>query len=387
MKLLRPRTPLAWRNLVHNPRRLLLASGGIGFAVMLIFMQLGFEGALFDSTVLVPRHLNADLVMIDRAKFSMTVNNRFSRRMLSLAQSCAGVAEAHALIYDDRFLWQNVTTGLSLPIRLIAYDPLVEALTIPGIFAQQSKLLLPGTVLADRRSKSEYGPLTTGTISEYANQRAEIVGNYSLGTDFTNDGDLISSELTFARFTQPGRETQALESIDLGLVRLAPGYTAAEVLDRLKRQLPEDIRVLTKDDFVTLEQDFWRHSTPIGYIFSFGVVLGVFVGIIICYQVLFADISDHLPEFATLKAMGYRGRYFTFVVLEEALWLAMFGFLPGLAASVLLYALLAEITSLALELSWERAAGVFVLTVAMCVVSGIMTVRKVLSADPAELFA
>jgi putative ABC transport system permease protein len=173
----------------------------------------------------------------------------------------------------------------------------------------------------------------------------------------------------------------------MGLIELADGADAETVLARLRSLLPIDVKVMTKDQFVAAERGFWGSSTPIGYVFSFGVVLGFIVGVIICYQILYADISDHLREYATLKAMGYQARFFTWVVLEEALLLSLFGFLPALALSEVLYRALASTTGLLLHLTPERAAIVLGMTIAMCVVSGLLTIRKVLSADPAELFA
>ena len=172
-----------------------------------------------------------------------------------------------------------------------------------------------------------------GTVSEYAGKRLEVVGLFTLGTDFANDANLIMSDRQYVEAVYPpARQQQALEQIDMGLIQLADKapIRTADVLEQLQRMLPVDVQVMTKDDFVQAEQDFWGTSTPIGYVFSFGVVLGLIVGVIICYQILYADISDHLREYATLKAMGYRGRFFTGVVLEEALLLhPLLGFLPG----------------------------------------------------------
>jgi putative ABC transport system permease protein len=388
MNWLRIRTPLAWRNLTHKVRRLLLAAGGIGFAVLLIFMQLGFQGALFDSVIQVPRSLNADLVMVAASKYTITIKETFSRRRLSTALSCPGVAAVRSLYYDNRFAWKNMHTGSEYQIRVLAFDPQQQVLLIPEVNEQQAKLLLPGTVLFDRLSKSDYGNPTVGSFGEYAGKRMQVVGMFSLGTDFANDANLFMSDTQYVEAIYPPvRQRQALEQIDMGLIQLAPGADPKTVLKQLRLILPIDVKVMTKGEFVGAERDFWRVSTPIGYVFSFGVVLGFLVGVIICYQILYADISDHLREYATLKAMGYRSLFFTGVVLEEALLLSLFGFLPALVLSELLYRGLGSVTGLLLQLTVERAFSVLGLTMAMCVVSGLLTIRKVLSADPAELFA
>jgi putative ABC transport system permease protein len=382
------RTPLAWRNLTHKVWRLAMAAGGIGFAVLLIFMQLGFKGALFDSVVQVPRSLNADLVMVSATTYTITIKQTFSRRRLATALSCPGVTAVHSLYYDNRLTWKNEKNGHQYQIRLLAFDPLQEVLEIPELKAQQAKLLIPGTVLFDRLSKSDYGNPRTGTIGEYAGKRMEVVGLFSLGTDFANDANLIMSDTQYIQaIYPPARQQLALEQIDIGLIRLAKGASPEVVLAQLRKMLPSDVNLMTKDEFIVAEQKFWSESTPIGYVFSFGVVLGFIVGVIICYQILYADISDHLREYATLKAMGYGSFFFTGVVLEEALLLSLLGFLPALVLSEGLYRALGSITGLLLLLTPGRAASVLGLTMAMCVVSGLLTIRRVLSADPAELFA
>jgi putative ABC transport system permease protein len=110
------------------------------------------------------------------------------------------------------------------------------------------------------------------------------------------------------------------------------------------------------------------------------------VGVVVCYQVISSDIGDHIPEFATLKAMGYRNRYFIGFVLQEALFLSILSFIPGLLISLGLYAILARATALLMFLNFERAFVVFILTAGMCLASGCMAMRKVLAADPADLF-
>jgi putative ABC transport system permease protein len=380
------RIPLAWANLRHNFRRLLMAAGGIGFAVLLFFMQLGFQGALYDSTVQVPLHLNADLIMINRNKTTITVKNPFSRQRLYVARACPGVAGAYPLYMDNRFAWKSDGQSRSYAIRTLAFDPTQPVFTIPEIVAQADKLLLPDTVLFDRLSKSDYGSPRQGDKAQFGGDRVSVVGMFSLGTDFANDGNIIMSDITYVGCLFPGaQQEKALEQIDLGLVQLAPGARIRQVAAELSRMLPPDVRVMTRAEFVRYEQRFWKSSTPIGMIFGFGVALGFVVGVIICYQILYSDITDHLREYATLKAIGYRPRYFVVLVLQEALLLSILGFVPGLLVSEALYGVLGHVTGLLMELSLARAVEVWLLTVLMCVLSGLLTMRKVLAADPATL--
>jgi putative ABC transport system permease protein len=114
--------------------------------------------------------------------------------------------------------------------------------------------------------------------------------------------------------------------------------------------------------------------------------MGFVVGIVICYQIIHADISDHLREFATLKAMGYQTPFFLQLVLKQSLYLSLLGFVPGVAISYVAYVLLTYITGLTMELTLPLALSVLGVTVVMCLVSGMLAVNKLLRADPAELF-
>lgn len=387
------RTPLAWKNLTHDVRRLVLATGGIAFAVLLMCMQLSFQEALFDSTLALVRMLNADLVITSRAKYTVIVRETFSRRRLVQALQAPGVAWVQPLYVETQFsmLRNFASQGEGEPIRVLGCepDPQRPALRLGrNADAHWLGLRQAATALYDVRSKVEaFGPLFPGQQVELAGQTIRLVGSFKLGTDFANDGNLIVSSETYRRLfgrVPPGQD--ALAAVDIGLVKLQPGADPRAVQATLRQSLPDDVKVLTLGEFERQELRFWQRSTPIGYVFHAGVLLGFLVGVIICYQILYSDIADHMPEFATLKAMGYRAEYFIGVVLQEAGLLSVLGFWPGIAGSWLLCRLVAWRTGLAVGLSPLLLLEVFVLTVAMCVLSGVLTMRKVLASDPAELF-
>jgi putative ABC transport system permease protein len=178
-------------------------------------------------------------------------------------------------------------------------------------------------------------------------------------------------------------------NVDVGLIRLDPHREPAVVRGELERALPPEIygvRVLTLPELKNKERLFWLQHTPIGFIFLLGVFLGFVVGVVICFQILASEIRDHLGEYATLKAMGYGNPFLRSVILRQALWLAVLGFLPGLVASSGLYLLLERLTGLPMGMDVLRVGGVLVLTVVMCIVSAHFAVRKLFSVDPAELF-
>jgi putative ABC transport system permease protein len=149
---------------------------------------------------------------------------------------------------------------------------------------------------------------------------------------------------------------------------------------------PADVEVLTREVVNQREKQRWVHETPLGQIFNLGVWVALLVGVAIVYQVLSSDIANMIREYATLKAMGYSNAYLTSVVLTQSVLLAIVGYLPSLAAAWGLYALVEYLSGMPMELTLKIAAMVAVLTVAMCMLSGIAALRKLYQADPADLF-
>jgi putative ABC transport system permease protein len=292
-------------------------------------------------------------------------------------------------VYLGQALWRNPEAPSEMrSIFVVGFDPSDRVLAMAEIDENLHRLRLPDAVLYDARSRPEFGPIAeryreTGPLeTEVANRTLEVVGLFELGTSFGIDASIVTSDLNFRRVF-PHREAGR---IDLGLVHLEPGRDPEALRETIAASIPGDVEILTREAYVEREVDYWNRNTPIGYVFSFGVIIGLTVGGIIVYQILFADVSDHLEEYATLKAMGYTDAYLFSVVLQEAAILAVLGFIPGLAVSLLLYRAAGEATRLPLEMSLQLGALVLLLTMLMCAVSGVIALRKIRSADPAEIF-
>ncbi|HSD11641.1 MAG TPA: ABC transporter permease DevC [Candidatus Binatia bacterium] len=378
---------LAWLQLKHEKLRLFVAIAGVAFAVILIFMQLGFRNALFDSSVRIHSLLEGEVVLISPQFAFLAQPKSFSRRRLYQALGFPGVASVSS-VYAGVTLWKNPFSGQTRNIFVLGFDPAERPLDLPEVSAQAEKIRIEDVVLFDASSRPEYGPVADEVLAgrtvaaEVANRRLFVQGLFTLGTSFGVDGTIITSDLNFRRIF-PMREEGL---IDIGLVRLEPGVDAKLVRDGLTAQFPKDVLVLTKADYIHRELDYWASATPIGFVFAFGVVMGLVVGGIIVYQILFADVSDHLAEYATLKAMGYSNGYLFSVVLQEAVILAVLGFLPGVAICAGLYRLTEDATRLPMNMTPELILSVVVMAIVMCGVSGMIAVRKIRSADPAEIF-
>jgi putative ABC transport system permease protein len=388
------RTPLAWLNLTHDRWRFALSLAGVGFAVVLMFIEFGFYNALLDSTVALIDRFDADLVMVSKVKSSLQAFGGFPRRRLSQALSVPGVVSVRPLYLEEvRSLWRSDRGNRRQLLRVLGIDPVAPALRVDEA-RRATALRLSDRALFDRASRIAHAAPNDRTADDLAGRDVYVDGEFRLGLDFVHEGNLIIGETAFAHyFPNPGGS--ALRQVEVGMIRLANGANPAAVRSELKERLPmwdgspsggSDVIVMTRDEFRDQERRFWRESTPVGFIFGLGAVMGLIVGIVICYQVLATDVADHLAEFATLKAMGYGGGYLAGVVLQQALWLALAGFVPGCLLSWLLYQALEQATGLPLLMTIPRAAAVLGLTVLMCGLSGLLTVRQVVTADPAELF-
>ena len=379
--------PLGWLQLKHKPLRLLVALSGISFAVLLIMMQLGFRSALFESAVRFHERFEYDIALFSPDSVFIVRPQTFSIRRLYQSLGYEGV-ENVAPVYIFPSVWKNPWNNQRRSIQTIGFNPDEPIFALPGFQKARVALRQQDTVIFDLGSRPEFGPvgetLASGEtlITEVNDREMEVVGSFRMGTSFGVDGNLITSDDNWLRLF-PDRPRN---DIYLGLIKLADGVDASRVRDGLDEYLPDDVLVLTKPQFVQREKDYWNGAPPIGYIFAFGAIMGFMVGAIIVYQILFADVSEHLNEYATLRAMGYNNRFVSGIVLQQAAILAVLGYLPGLVIVWWLYGKAAAATNLPLYITQERAITVFLMTLTMCAISALLAVPKERRLDPADVF-
>ncbi|QJB45951.1 ABC transporter permease DevC [Dolichospermum flos-aquae] len=386
------KTPLAWRQLMKEKTRLIIAVSGIAFADILIFIQMGFETALFDSAVKPHRNLQADLILINPQFQALFSAKSFSRERLYQALSYNGVKSVSS-IYIGTGQWRNPETKLDRAILVWGVDPTAPGLKFPELQAKKDYLKQLNQVLFDEASRPEYGEIgkifrETGKFNAgLSGKNVSVKGVFQNGTSFAADGNVVMSDSTFLQLFP----TRKPDQIEVGLITLQPGADIEKVREQLQIGLNPDpqkpfVEVGTPETFAQKERTYWANSTGIGFIFGLGVIVGFIVGIVIVYQILYSDVSDHLPEYATLKAMGYTDNYLLRVLLQEALFLAALGYLPAFFLSFGLYQVTFAATLLPIYMKVDRAINVFFLTVIMCTVSGAIAMRKLRSADPADIF-
>lgn len=396
--------PLGWSQLTHRKIRLLVAITGVAFSNILIFTQLGLRAMLFDGVTLVPDHLQGDLFLVSAYAPNIDLGN-FPKIYLYQADAIAGVTSTSPLYIgfanwvnpldltqastesDDEDAPQPDFQLFPNSVKILAFNPTQPVLAIPAVNQQLETLHGPGAVLYDQLGQEKLGPIPSlfaqnGSVSTLMdNRRLHVTGLFSLGSTLFDNGHVVMSDWNYAQWY--GMES--LEKVSVGVLTLDPNADLEIVRASLKAALPRSISVLTQAEVAAAEQAF-RASLPNGKVLNFGAMMGFIIGVVIVYQILYTDVSDHLPEYATLKAMGYSDKRLLAAILQEALLLAVLGFIPGYLASYAVYELLFLITRVPIIMKATVAINVFLITLIMCAISGAIAMNKLRSANPADVF-
>lgn len=386
LKQLFRKTPLAWHQLMKKKIRLFVAIAGIAFADILMFFQLGMLDALFDGSAKSYQLLQGDLVLVNSQFQTLYIVKQFPRERLFQTLAYEQV-ESVLPIYMGFAQWRNPQTEINRTILVWGIDPVNPPLSLVELEENQTKLKLLNRVLFDQSSRPEYGSITDlfkqqeNLEIQVNDKTVEVVGLFNIGASFVTDGNVITSDSTFLNLFPDNKP----EQISMGLIKLKPGVNVQEIQAKITANLPKDVKLLTASQLAQNEIHYWS-TQGIGFIFSLGVIVGFIVGIVIVYQILYSDVSDHLPEYATMKAMGYSDRYLLGVLMQAALLLAILGYISGFLLSLGLYQVGSSATQLPIMMKLGRAVMVLILTITMCAVSGAIAMNKLRSADPADIF-
>lgn len=377
---------LAWRQLIFDRTKLSAAICGVLFACVLVFMQLGFKDSLHASAALAPVKLNGDLFLMHKQSEAMWRSVPFNRSELMRVLGHASVADVYPL-YLGLAPFKNMQTRTKRTLMIYGFDPDSLIFNLSSVQNLRVELRQKDTVLFDEYSRPEFGPirqfLEAGqNVTEINDYKISIIGLFQLGVSFAADGNVITSDLNFMRIF-PRRKH---ESIDMGVIKLYPGASVLQTQAELKSQLNEYVNVFTYDELQQFEKKYWTDTAPIGFIFNFGILMGWIVGLVIVYQILFTDITNHRNEFATLKAMGYEHGYFVRVVFASAFFLTILGFIPGYLLASGLYYLAESQMFMPMPMNPGKILAVFACILSMCFMAGLLAIRKLKDANPADMF-
>jgi putative ABC transport system permease protein len=384
---MKPGIPVAYLQLKKNPRRLGIAVFGVAMAALGILGEMGFEDSLFRSATRLFQELEADLVMISPQYQFMVFPAQFSERRVYQASSVPEVASFASLRLGIA-PFRNPLTHLNRSVYVVGVTRSSPIFRNRDWQRKTDALQDPDAALFDARSRPEFGPIGElfaehGTLTtQVANQRVRIVDVFDMGASFSADGTLVTTDEGFARLFPQRRASL----VDIGLIHLKPGADPLAVRDRLRELLPDDVLVMTHEEFSHREQEYWKTTTPAGFIFKTIAILSLLVGSVSVYQILSSDITENLKQYATLKALGYPDRYFVNLTFEKAWLLASVGFPIGFLFSELVYISATKLTLVPLVMTSSRAVGVYFVILGSAAAAGLIAIRRLRRTDLSELF-
>lgn len=366
--------------LIDKPSRFVLSGIAVAFSVVIMFMELGFFNGSNDSAANLPPHFACDLILSHREKNHLKTGEEFPFAWILQARAVPGVAAAVPL-YTEADYWWNPQDGSRNRVFILGVD-LDDPMFAPtAVAANRSALRRPGAVIYDRLSRRELGDIKPGDTTTLGRGGVIVVDLFELGPNFAYEGHILAGADTFHQIAG-----QPAEIVDLGLIRLAPGADVAVVRQQLASRLPPTALLLTPAEIQAREISYTTQHSPAGIVFGIGLIVGFAIGVIICYQILFNEVNDNLPQFATLKAMGHSPRFISGIVLHEALLMAVIGYIPGALLGAVIYRVLESTTQIQMFLTPGRLLLVFALTSGMCLIAGRLAIKKVHHTDPADLF-
>lgn len=386
---------IARKNLFQDLPRFIVAQAGIMFSVGLVTIQIGILNGFTRSSTVLIENADADIWVTSEELRHLALTLPLEYKQLAEAKEVEGVERAEPLIAQST-VWRDQSNQIA-PIRIIGFDPedtlfrprtLLEG-TLKDIqqpykiFVDQADLkLLDVSEVGDRAEigsyEGEIKGITTGTRS--------IVASPYIFTSLPNATAYLNSPIATPDETPPDPPDLTDQNrITYILVKAKPGENLSALKDRLEKALP-GTKAFTQSELTELTQTYWQQSTGVGYILGLGAVVGIVVGTVVVGQILYSSVTDHLREFGTMKAMGSSDWYIYRVILEQALWMAVLGYLPGMGLCLGLGAWTIQAQAIQILISPATAAGVFVVTVAMCSGAAIFAIQKVTRLDPALVF-
>jgi putative ABC transport system permease protein len=378
---------IGWSQLSHGKTRMIVALCGVSVIVAMILTVLSLQDAVIDSTLQVPKNLRGDVIILSARTQTILRPAPFPKRFLDRLHGIDGV-QAVTSVAIENARWINPETRQEHPIRVFGLELEFDVLDLPGIDPDEPQLKMKDTVIFDASSRPKFGPVAErfkndGKFATEVNgRRIEVCGMTYAGISIAADGNLFTTHANFQRlFPNLGSSKS-----HIGVIRLTRGESLDQVVGQVREMLGREARVLTRTEMMDSERIYMKVNDPVDDIMSMIAGVAFLVGMIIVYQILYTDVVNHLPQFATLKAIGFTGSFLLGIIISEGLILSLIGFWPGLFIAHCLARLAQSATLLPVSITIPNTIGVLVAAMIMCVAAASIAVRKITQAEPASVF-
>lgn len=369
---------LAWKNLIHDKTRLVVTLVGVVFALVLVLIQMGLFLGFLETTANIVVDSKADIWIASPKIPHVNAATPIPEKWRYLALEVPGVERAEKFILQ--FAQWKLPTGATESVQVVGYD-LASGLGAPVRLSvgDLAELYNEDTVIVDELYKEKLGVTHLGQTFEINGRRARVIGYTSGMRSFTTSPYVfmsVKNAQNYMRFQ--------VDRTSFLLVRVAPGYTVAQVLADLKTRIP-NLDILTGPEMEKQTQYYWLFSTGAGITTLMGAVLGLLVGMVVVAQTTYASTMDHIREFGTLKAMGAPNTYIYKVIIQQAVMAAVGGYVAAIITGIWV-ARASESAGAIILVPREVIIAVLFLSVGMCVIASMLSIRKATTIDPALVF-
>ncbi len=390
------------------------------FAVSLVTIQIGILNGFTRSTGLLIDQSSADLWVASEDMVHLEVTSPLPLEQMVKARDVEGVERAEALMIRAA-LWRSPDRRIA-PVRLYGFDPKGQLFANWKLAqGELNALNTPYTMMVDKAQLSAIDLKQVGDSGSIGALPAKLVGLVENTQSMASSAAVFTSLETANAFSTSGLsstaniriqngEVQVLNNVDAAparsstgtppppprklslsdsitfiLIQAKPGQDLPTLRKRLESALP-GTRALTRAEMAQQTRDYWEKRTGVGFILGLGATVGFVVGMVVVSQILYSSVADHIKEYGTLKAMGASDWIIYRVITEQALWMAVLGYLPSMVLCIGLGTWTMAAKGIMILISPMTAAGVFLITVVMCVGSAMFAIQKVTKVDPAIVF-
>lgn len=408
---------IARKNLFEDIPRFLVAQAGIMFAVSLVTIQLGILKGFTRSTTRLIESSTADIWLTGEEMVHFELTQSVPLETQVKAKDVDGVTRAEAMVLTNG-RWRGPDGQIST-VRVVGFSP-NGSLFRPSQILQGdlAKIAEPFSIMTDETNLKSLDLGSVGDQGEINSAPATLVGltrdtqsiasssiaftslenakayataglTSSVSCDVRPGGDNLQCTTTYTRAENDAViERQPLsisDPVSYVLIQAESGQDIAQLKQRLEAAFPE-VQALTQEEMLDITRRYWQLRTGIGFILGLGAAVGMIVGIVIVGQILYSSVSDHIREYGTLKAMGASDRMIYGVIVEQALWMAVLGYIPSILLCLGLGAWTFSTQGIMILITPSVSAGILGITVIMCVGSALFAIQKVTKVDPAIVF-
>ncbi len=381
-----PILKLAFSILLHEKGKTLGAMGAVGFSVGLCLMQLGMRKGALESMAVIPAHSTADIWVVPSGTvnfdFTLPLDDRDIYRVLSVS----GVERVEMVLVSPA-KWRRDDGGMEV-VELIGIEKGATMLSPWNLIEGTAEAINADlAVILDRTDLTKLDCKGLGHTTEISlvptqAKMATVVGLTEGIRTFINSPIVFTSLDNARSFTSYG--TSKGTSL---LVRVVQGWEPEAVVEAINKIVGPELRASTRARFCRHTIRYWSRGTGVGNFFLVLAGMGILIGLGTLTMIQHIHVSDHVREFAILKALGAGSLKISGLIAIQAMILASAGYAVGAAMSLAAREIMA-LNDFIIEvvLDPELFGLVFAGTILFSLLASVPGMIKIYRTDPEMVF-